>query len=150
MKILINQMEGILDTFLPLLKAIPEKEFEDKPSPSKWSKKEIVGHLIDSAQNNLRRFIVAQYETKPRVVYDQDQWVKLAGYQQWNSSDIVQLWYLLNKQICQVWKTMSPEMYDRDCETQVVHSIQWLAEDYVKHLLHHLHAILDLEPVAYP
>jgi hypothetical protein len=30
------------------------------------------------------------------------------------------------------------------------HSISWLAQDYIRHMLHHLHQILQLEPVTYP
>jgi hypothetical protein len=41
-------------------------------------------------------------------------------------------------------------MYQRTAQTESLQSIQWLAADYVKHLLHHLHVILNLEPVAYP
>jgi hypothetical protein len=30
------------------------------------------------------------------------------------------------------------------------YTIDWLAADYCNHLLHHLHHILDLDPIAYP
>jgi DinB superfamily len=145
-----TQLESIIDQHLPTLQAMSENEFAFKPSPAKWSKKEILGHLIDSAQNNIRRFIVAQYEDEPKIVYNQDRWVAITGYQQWDSARIIQLWYSLNKQVCQIWRNMPTEMYRRNCLTQSLHSIEWLAEDYIKHLLHHLHVILKLEPVAYP
>jgi DinB superfamily len=150
MQLLSAQLESIIDQHLPTLQVIPEDEFALKPSPVKWSKKEILGHLIDSAQNNIRRFIVAQYEDEPKIVYNQEQWVVINTYQQWNTGEIIRLWYSLNKQVCQIWKNMPPGMYQRNCLTQSRHSIEWLAEDYVKHLLHHLHVILMLEPVAYP
>ncbi|MBM3416534.1 MAG: hypothetical protein FJY20_08810 [Bacteroidetes bacterium] len=63
---------------------------------------------------------------------------------------MISLWYLLNKQICQILHNMPEEMYLRSCMTEEMHTLEWLATDYVKHLQHHLHAVLKLEPVAYP
>ena len=67
MKNTINQLELILGEYPALLTQISETEFAAKPLPHKWSKKEILGHLIDSAQNNIRRFVVSQYEEKPTI-----------------------------------------------------------------------------------
>ena len=145
-----SELEKIITRHLQSLKVIPEAEFNIKPSPAKWSKKEILGHLIDSAQSNIRRFIIAQYEDKPAIVYNQDKWVAIANYQYWKTSDIIELWFLLNVQICEILKNTSPEIAQRQCQTQELHSIEWLAKDYITHLKHHLHVILNLEPVAYP
>lgn len=54
------------------LQLIPESFWSDKQYTSKWSKKEILGHLVDSAHNNLRRLIVTQYHKGQKIVYDQD------------------------------------------------------------------------------
>src|SRR6266496_1515813 len=110
MKTTIDQLRQIIGEHLPALKNIPEEDLSFKEHPGKWSKKEILGHLIDSAQNNIRRFIVAQYEDKPKIVYNQDKWVTISNYQQYDSADLVNLWSLLNKHLCQVLKNMSPEM----------------------------------------
>jgi DinB superfamily len=145
-----NQLKTIIDQHADALKLIPESDMLFKPSPGKWSKKEIIGHLIDSAQSNIRRFVVTQYEDNPVVVYDQDKWVAITNYQQWNSIDIINLWYLLNKQVAEILTNTSVEMAQRKCQTQELHTIEWLAVDYIKHLRHHIHQVLDLEPVAYP
>ena len=149
MENIINQLEQILGDYAPLLTQISEEEFAAKPLPDKWSKKEILGHLIDSAQNNIRRFVVAQYEEKPGIKYAQDKWVAAAGYQNYGTNDLVSLWILLNKHASIILKNraFNPE---RICDTGEIHSLRWLAMDYIKHLLHHLHQILDLEAVAYP
>src|SRR5258708_3688319 len=52
----IKQLEALLDEYTGLLINIPERDFSFKPSAIKWSKKEILGHLVDSAQNNIQRF----------------------------------------------------------------------------------------------
>ncbi len=140
----------IIEKHLSTLRSVTAEEFNFKSSPSKWSKKEILGHLIDSAQNNIRRFIVAQYEDKPKIVYNQDKWVAISDYQHYNLPDLIQLWWLVNKHICHILKNMTIEIAERETQTEGLHTIKWLAQDYNKHLKHHLHQILDLEPIPYP
>jgi hypothetical protein len=143
------ELEAVIDQHLPALRAMLKDKMEYKPSPSKWSKKEIVGHMVDSAQNNIRRFIVAQYEENPTIVYKQDNWVALSNYQHYDLANLVNLWYLLNKHIVIILKNMPPETMQRSCQTESLHNLDCIAKDYVKHLRHHLHQVLDLEPVAY-
>lgn len=153
MKTTIQQRRNIIEQYGEKLQHVSEEEFSLKPNPDKWSKKEELGHLIDSAHNNLRRFIVGQYETNPKIVYEQDTWVRVTDYEHQASSELVHLWILLNHQICYVLENMPPEAGERMGDTgkqeQDLHSLNWLAEDYVKHLLHHLHHILELEAVSY-
>ncbi|MEO7768100.1 MAG: DinB family protein [Ferruginibacter sp.] len=146
----IHQLQQILLKYTPLLFQISEAEFSEKPFPLKWSKKEIVGHLIDSAQNNIRRFVVAQYEEKPFIKYDQDRWVAAGNYQNYNVEDLLALWGLLNKHICVLLKNIPEEIAGRVADAGGLRTISWLAEDYNKHLLHHLHKILSLEEIPYP
>ena len=145
-----SELKTLIDDYAEQLNAIPEAEFYEKPLPQKWSKKEIVGHLIDSAQNNIRRFIVAQYEDTPTIVYNQDKWVALSNYQNMESKLVIQLWYLLNKQIVSILENITDEAAQRTSKSEEVHTIQWLAEDYTRHLKHHIHLGLQLEPVPYP
>lgn len=146
---IVKKIEVFINQHLDLLKAVPETVMSDKPSPGKWSKKEILGHLVDSAQNNIRRFIVAQYEEEPKIVYTQDSWVTAADYQHFHTADIIQLWYQLNKQLCRIINNISEEKMQRKCQTEALHDLKWLAEDYLLHLRHHLHQVLDLELVVY-
>ena len=145
-----TELEKNIDKHLETLHSISENDLAFKPSPTKWSKKEIIGHMVDSAMNNIRRFIVAQYENEPHIVYKQDNWVSLSNYQNYNSSELIQLWYLLNKHLVNVLKNIPEENLQLKCETEDIHTLEWLAEDYLKHLKHHLHQVLQLEPVAYP
>ncbi|HUS01582.1 MAG TPA: hypothetical protein VMY77_07640, partial [Chitinophagaceae bacterium] len=99
MNAITSELETLIDTYFSQLSAIDEDAFKHKPLPTKWSKKELIGHLTDSAENNIRRFIVAQYEENPAIFYNQDKWVAINNYQQWNTHDLVKLWYLLNRQM---------------------------------------------------
>ncbi len=156
MKAIIEQLEKIITDYTPKLKQLSEADLSYKPSPAKWSGKELIGHLIDSAQNNIRRFVVAGYEDKPHIVYAQDEWVVAAGYQNYPTNDLIDLWKLINKHMVIILKnipTAGPGGETgslREVQTGELHSIEWLAADYNKHLLHHLHQVLNLEPVPYP
>lgn len=150
MKSTASELRNIIDHHMAALQSIPEDRFSHKASAAKWSKKEIIGHLIDSAQSNIRRFVVAQYEETPTINYTQEKWVVISGYQQWENISLIRLWYLLNFQICEILNRMSPDAIQRTCMTQELHTIEWLVQDYIKHLKHHLHQVLQLEPVAYP
>ena len=149
MELIAKDLEAIISRYHPALKSQDESRLAHKPSPAKWSKKEIIGHLIDSAQSNIRRFVTAQYEENPTIVYNQEKSVIIAGYQQWNSNDLIDLWYLLNRQICEILKNTAPEAAQRQCWTEELHTIEWLAHDYLKHLKHHMHQVLGLEPFPY-
>jgi len=149
MKPIADELEKIIDESLPAINAITQEKFSKKENPGKWSKKEILGHLVDSAQNNIRRFIVAQYEDRPKITYNQDKWVMISNYQSYTTGDLIKFWELLNRHICHILRNTSVEMSQRESQTEAMHSIEWLAADYNKHLLHHLHQVLDLEPVPY-
>ncbi len=144
------ELEAVIDQHTAALHAMLKDKMTYKPSPFKWSKKEILGHMIDSAQNNIRRFIVAQYEESPVITYKQDDWVAISNYQSYDLADLINLWHLMNKHVAIILKNLSPDMMQRTSQTESSHTIEWLAQDYLKHLRHHLHQVLDLEPVAYP
>ena len=144
------ELEKTINEYYPKLRQLDKDNSVIKPSPTKWSKKELIGHLIDSAQNNIRRFIVAQYEETPKITYQQDNWVRINNYQECDLEELVQLWFLFNKQAVHILKKLPADAAERTCETESVHSITWLASDYIKHLKHHLHQILDMSDIAYP
>ena len=152
MKKIIAELRQIIAVYQPMLKKLNDESISVKPAPDKWSGKEILGHLIDSAQNNIRRFVVAQYENKPVIIYKQDDWVRISAYQQYAQPELIELWRLLNLHICRILENISPDISQRLCQTNdpEPHPIEWLAADYNKHLLHHLHQVLHLEPVPYP
>jgi hypothetical protein len=141
-----EELLNIVTEFTASLSAIPDDVFQSKPNPKKWSKPEVLGHLIDSAQNNLRRFIVGQYATSPpNILYDQDFWVQSNDYVNAPKIETIQLWRLINEQICRVLAAMPTSNCSKTCNTgknsEELRTLQWLAEDYVKHMKHHLNQI---------
>src|SRR6476469_1770088 len=115
MNAIADELEIVVHNYYSLLHEIDDKKAAIKPSPNKWSSKEILGHLVDSAQNNLRRFIVAQYETNPKITYRQDDWVRINNYQDSKLKDLVQLWYLTNRQLITVLRTSDESEGEKTC-----------------------------------
>lgn len=132
----------------PLRINMMNDDFARKADQRKWSKKEIMGHLCDSAVNNHRRFIqiLGSNQTVQIQSYDQNLWVAANNYQDGFMSchDVLELWTLLNKQIASVVKSFA----DEDLTKEVVLSdgrketAAWLIEDYIRHMIHHLKVIL--------
>jgi len=147
MQKIVQELRGIVREYSEKINAIPNDDFYSKPIPTKWSKIEVLGHLADSAQNNLRRFVCGQYETTPPwIVYDQDFWVNANHYQAADKNHILQLWTLLNGRIGEILSKMPVSNYTKECNSGRVspqlHTLQWFAEDYIKHLKHHLNQII--------
>jgi hypothetical protein len=110
-----------------------------------WSKKEILGHLIDSALNNIQRFTEIQYINKPYTIkkYNSEELVKANNYQKQNILDLFQLWNQLNKQICFIIRNQTQTMLEYllilpDGQTK---DLKFLIIDYINHLEHHLSQI---------
>lgn len=151
MQTTIDHLNKIIHIYTTRLEAVTDDAYSRKPQPEKWSKQEILGHLIDSAQNNIRRFIVAQYEDTPFIRYNQDDWVRCSGYRTANTRHLIALWSLLNRHLATVLAHIPAEAAERKVAMGgQPQTLTWVAADYCNHLLHHLHQILDLDPLAYP
>lgn len=149
----INRINFHVNSIPEKVKAIPENELSRKPGHDKWSKKEILGHLCDSAFNNHSRFVRAQFEPQPFKLarYEQNEWVKLNGYQLMESSEVINLWIALNRQIINVIAAIPEAKLAILCglgdaafqEGEVDKTLLWLIEDYLVHLEYHLKQIVD-------
>ena len=141
-----EDLDQVVNQALDAMQKISQNTWEHKPIPHKWSKKEILGHLVDSARNNLQRFVEIQYMSSPyRVIpYDQDQQVVANAYQQQSVDLISTMWESLNRHIGYLIRCQTRESLELAVElsdgTQT--NMQWLMEDYIDHLKHHLRQIL--------
>src|SRR5438093_7395776 len=92
------------------LRGIKDAEASIRPAPGKWSKKEILGHLIDSAANNHQRFVRLQLTPVLNLPgYDGDEWVRVQRYQDRPWSEIVALWQMYNVQLAAVIRHVDPK-----------------------------------------
>ncbi|HFK5553344.1 TPA: DinB family protein [Elizabethkingia anophelis] len=138
-------LRTIIDTELKRFEIISEDEWVYKASPEKWSRKEILGHLCDSAFTNIRRFVVTQYKENKNIVYDQDEWVKAQNYQNIPAAEVINLWKSLNYQIVHIVENIPDELLQRTCDTSKttpeILTLEVLIKGYIDHLHHHLKTI---------
>jgi hypothetical protein len=144
-------MESVADDLLSVLKVadklrqIGDPAASEKPAPDKWSKKEILGHLIDSAANNHQRFV--RLQLMPRLElpgYEQDGWIRVQHYQNRPWNEIIDLWQLYNTHLASVIRYIDPNALKnmwRAPDGQDV-DLEFVIKDYVVHMRHHLEQIL--------
>jgi hypothetical protein len=136
--------------------AISEEESRVPRAEDKWSPKEIVGHLIDSASNNHQRFVRAQF-TDHLVFpgYEQESWVRAQGYKDEPWPLLVELWRSFNLHLAHVMERSPEAARSASRERHNLDEIGWikigegepatleyLMRDYVGHLKNHLRQIL--------
>ncbi len=145
MEDLLNRFEGVLEAGQHYFGHATAVEITKKSSPEKWSKKEILGHLIDSAINNLQRFTEIQFEEKPYKIrkYNQDELVKANDYQNAEVEEIIGFWLSLNKRIKILIKQQTEATLDFKIELDQgkIADFRFLIIDYVDHLAHHINQI---------
>ncbi len=118
-----------------------------KPGPAEWSKKEILGHLIDSAANNHQRFVRAAYNAAAAFpLYDQIAWVQIQQYQESDWGGLVALWAAYNRHLSDVIERLPQAALSAPCNIgqEEPATLEFVARDYVRHLRHHVDQLLDV------
>lgn len=139
-------------TATPRLLAFTTEQRLKRPAPGKWSKQEIMGHLVDSAVNNIARFVRLQQPGNDitGMVYQQEHWVQVQAYQEADWEQLVQLWNLVNLHIAHLLDQVPATALEK-----VMHfngaredaTLHYLATDYLDHLRHHLHQVFDNDTI---
>ena len=140
----------------PLLSAMSDEESAVALAPGKWSPREIIGHLIDSASNTHQRFVRAQFQTDLIFTgYAQEDWVRVQDYRNSPWKELLSLWHGYNLQLARVMVAVPPEVRRKEHRKHNLHQVAWqvvpedkpatldyLMSDYVGHLKSHLRQIL--------
>ena len=149
------KLRALLNEVPPRLNKLPLSQVELKPSPVKWSPKEELGHLLDSAANNHQRIVRTQLEDEPKMPgYDGNAWVKLHKYQHRDWPEMIELWHALNQQLLAAAEAVPDPAWPRTCTIadSLPLTLKFVFEDYVDHMVHHLRHIGievdDLKPKA--
>ena len=148
----IDDLRRLVECSADALLEISEADSARRPASGKWSPREIIGHLIDSASNNHQRFVRAQF--KDDLVfpgYDQDAWVAAQRYQDASWPVLVDLWRAYNLHLARVMAATPEAARLREHRRHNLHQIAWqtvpedeattldyFMRDYVAHLRHHL------------
>ncbi len=146
MKDAAQRLIEIVRSVHPRLESLAEEDAGKKPYEAKWSRKEILGHLIDSASNNHQRIVrMQEVPDLGSFRYTQDHWVKSQQYQTESWADLVELWYWYNVHLAKIMNHIAPAAMDHVCDVgypkQV--TLRYLLDDYVDHLEHHLGQIFS-------
>ncbi len=121
-----------------------EHMVENKSTPSTWSPKEELGHLLDSAANNHQRVVRAQLEDSPSMPgYDQNRWVAVHAYARRDWKELIELWQVLNRQLLTAAEAVPDSAWSRTLTVAGSEplTLQFVFDDYVQHMLHHLQHI---------
>jgi hypothetical protein len=150
----INELRTIVDRESARLLAAPPDAVERRPAKGGWSAKEILGHLIDSAAVNHQRFVRAQWQDLVFAAYAQDDWVQAQKYQDAPWIELVALWREYNRHIARVMaaipveaRTMAKRIHNLNeiastpAPADQPATLDYLMNDYVQHLQHHLKQI---------
>jgi len=151
-----RRLVDALNRATPALLALDDAATTRRPAPGKWSPREIIGHLVDSASNNHQRF-VRMRDRDDLVVegYEQDAWVAAQRYQDAPWAELVLLWMTYNRHLARLMaatpaadrervrhrhnldlRAYRPVPADRGA------TLGYFMNDYVDHLEHHLAQVL--------
>lgn len=135
----IDTLTELVDKVPELIRNIPAENLDFKKASHQWSKKEILGHLVDSAANNHQRLVRLQYEIEVAIVYDQDRWVAINNYHQEELNDILMLWVYYNRHLIHLVRNTNLHALPEVNAT----AFSGLFIDYLQHMQHHLAQILE-------
>jgi hypothetical protein len=150
-----SRLRDAIDAAYPRLSSISDVDASMPPAPGKWSPKEVIGHLIDSASNNHQRFVRANFTDDLIFLgYDQEKWVTLNHYADAPWTSLLSLWREFNLQIARVMDATPAAIREMPRTRHNLDQLAWRAvpedqpatlgcfmSDYVDHLEHHLRQI---------
>jgi len=141
----LNRLQYLIDEIPSKLTSTNDEAFKAKLNPNKWSKQEILGHLIDSATNNHQRFVRSQFEVIPLISYDQNGWNKHSYYNEFDKAQLIEFWEVYNCHILELIMKIPKESLTKKCNTGGAenYTIEFLFNDYVDHMEYHLKQIVE-------
>ena len=138
------ELARVVDAAEILLRQVSEEESGQPVLPGGWSRKQLLGHLIDSASNNHQRFVrAALADALEFPGYDTPASVRIQAVETAAWPTLVDLWASYNRYLVHVIRHLPAAKLEVVCRigSNAPVSLGYLAEDYVRHLVHHLHQI---------
>jgi hypothetical protein len=150
-----EDLRRAIDEAVPSLEALSDSDASRERQPGKWSPKQVIGHLIDSASNNHQRFVRAQFSDDLQCPgYQQDEWVAVQRYADADWRSLVALWREFNLHLARVIELTEASVAQKQRRRHNLDEVgfksirrdepvtlAWFMADYVDHLRHHLKQI---------
>ena len=148
-----DELRNIVESVTPRLERLAGAQVTDRPAPGKWSKTEMLGHLIDSAANNHHRFVRAQLvDELDFPSYEQDGWVERQDYAGADWREQLVLWRAYNLHLARVIARIPEAALNRRCRigAEGTMTLGEIVDGYLIHMRHHLGQLLpEVEEQAY-
>jgi hypothetical protein len=144
MKELSEKLRTLVEATEPRLHQISEAESMHSAASGGWSRKQVLGHLIDSASNNHQRFVRALLQPSLDFPgYDQDGNVRVQAIHEAEWSLLVSLWAAYNRYLAHLIAYLPASKLETPCRIGAHETVTlaFLVSDYLTHLCHHLHQI---------
>jgi uncharacterized damage-inducible protein DinB len=134
------QISEAVDKLKPEMQKISAEEARRKPAPNKWSKQEILGHLVDSAYNNMQRVVRSKYNKSHAFPpWEQDEWMSVQQYNQAGWQEVIDLFTLNNRQFCRAINNLPPEAFNAECNMgKGPVTLNDVLKEYIRHMNHHI------------
>ena len=148
---LADLLQAAIDRAWPEVRAISDEQATLPAKEGRWTSKQELGHLIDSAANNHMRFVRASLDGEYRGPgYEQDKWVEAHGYAETPWDDLIELWRRYNELLVQVVRRIPDSRLSAPCliGSYPEMTLGFVIEDYVRHLQHHLDQLLARDRVT--
>ncbi|MFT5885535.1 MAG: hypothetical protein ACI9IP_001995 [Arcticibacterium sp.] len=145
MKETADYLRDVLAQVEPLLRNLDDTTSSLKSGPQKWSPKQVIGHLIDSANNNQMKFTKLISHNNINVVgYQQDEWVAAQNYQAYDWQTLLNLWRSLNLHIVHIIEHTPNDALNHEISVNGIgpFKLDFIMNDYVEHLKHHINQAL--------
>jgi hypothetical protein len=136
-----ERLLSLVEAAEPRLREISETESTQPVLACGWSRKQVIGHLIDSASNNHQRFVRAALQTSLDFPgYDQGGSVRVQAVQDADWRLLVVLWAAYNRYLAHVIARLPAAKLETVCRigSGDAVTLEFLAKDYLTHLGHHL------------
>ncbi len=157
-----ERLTAAVERATPRLRDLSDAAAGTPRAAGKWSPKEIIGHLIDSASNNHGRFVRAQFSDDLVFPgYEQEKWVAVQRYADAAWDDLVALWRGFNLHIARVMANAPDDVRRTPRAKHNLDQIAWrtvprhqpatlesFMDDYVDHLEHHLGQIFGRDTMS--
>jgi DinB family protein len=136
-----TRLLSLVEVAEPRLREVTELESTEPILTGGWSRKQVIGHLIDSASNNHQRFVRATLQASLDFPgYDQGGSVRVQAAQEADWLLLVSLWASYNRYLAHVLARLPGSKLGTACRIGGGEAVTlgFLATDYLTHLGHHL------------